>query len=148
MPRGRFSPRLAIISHPAEAGRNATSGVQRPRVGRNVDRVLPEDIQRDDLECSLVRCGEDNIRGHSRLVCAQPVMSGHAPPVSGLEPLELELGNRGDEVVADRLLMIEELGAHYGTDRVAAEVSWPGAAGSLAVEPGQRIGAAVLHRAA
>ena len=46
------------------------------------------------------------------------------------------------------VLMIEELGAHYGTDRVAAEVSWPGAAASVAVEPGQRIGAAALQRAA
>jgi hypothetical protein len=71
------------------------------------------------------------------------IVTHHLSP--GLSP---ENRNGGDEVVADALLMVEELRAHNRADRVAAEVSRPGATASVAVEAGQWIGAAALQRAA
>ena len=42
-------------------------------------------------------------------------------------------------------LVLEELGGHHGADRVAAEVVRAGAAAPVAVEPGERVGAARLQ---
>jgi hypothetical protein len=78
------------------------------------------------------------------MVRPQPVHRRHAPPVSRRQPLEPELRHRGGQVIADVLLMLEELGGHHGTDRVTAEVFRPGGTAPVPVEPGQRIGATWL----
>ena len=46
------------------------------------------------------------------------------------------------EVVADRALVLEELGRHDGADGVAAQILRAGRAAAVAVEPRQGIGAA------
>src|SRR5262249_41639293 len=72
-------------------------------------------------------------------VCAQPVARGDAPPVARDEAGEPVFGDRGDEVVADAALVLEELGGDDGTDGVAAEILRTGVAASIAVEPGDGV---------
>src|SRR5205807_8455963 len=79
---------------------------------------------------------------------AQPVDGRYAPAVPRLEPREPVLGDRRAQVVADALLVLEELLAHDRADRVAAEITGARAAAPVAVETGQRIVAALLERPA
>ena len=58
------------------------------------------------------------------------------------------IGHGCAQVVADAPLILEELLADDGADRVAPEVGRPGAAAAVAVEAGERIGAANRERAA
>src|SRR4051812_24734867 len=81
-------------------------------------------------------------------MCAEPVHRGDAPTVARHEPGEAELRHRCAEVVADAALVVEELGGHDGADGVAAEVFRSGVATAVAVEAGERVGAAGLEVAA
>src|SRR5262249_25034214 len=56
-----------------------------------------------------------------------------------------EFRHRSSEVVTDAALVGEELGGHYGADRVAADVLRSRPAGAISVEPGHRVGAAWLQ---
>src|SRR4029077_14095951 len=80
------------------------------------------------------------------LMGAQPVARSHAPAVARNEAREMVGRHRRDEVVADRLLVLEELLRDDRADRVAAEILEPGVAPSVAVEAGQWVGSALLQR--
>jgi hypothetical protein len=56
--------------------------VQGGGVGRDVDGVPPEHLERDDLQRALVGRGQHHGGRGSVTMCAQPVRRGHAPPVS------------------------------------------------------------------
>jgi hypothetical protein len=75
-------------------------------------------------------------------VRAQPVRGRHAPAIARDQTGEPVLRHRGDEVVPDSALVLEELRAHHRADRVAAEVFRTGVAAAVAVEARDRIGAA------
>src|SRR5437870_13310367 len=55
------------------------------------------------------------------------------------------LGHRGYEVVADSLLMLEELGRDHRTDGVASPVLGTGATAAVSVETGEGICSAWLQ---
>src|SRR5262249_49965902 len=80
--------------------------------------------------------------------CAEPVHRRHAPPVARLQPGEHELRHRGDQVIADPPLVLEELGSDHRADRVASEVLRPRVAAAVAVEPRDRVVAARLKLSA
>src|SRR5438067_733560 len=124
------------------------SVVERGGAGRHVDRVLPERLQRHDVQGPLMGGGQHHGRGDAVAVGPQPVGRGHAPAVPGHQPGEGELGDRGAEVVADPALVVEELGGHHGADRVTAPVLRPGVAAAVPVEAGDRVRAARLQLAA
>ena len=86
--------------------------------------------------------GQHDRRGTPILVGPKPVGGGDAPPVTRHQAREPELGSRRRQVVADRALMLEELGGHDGADGVPADVLGPRRAAAVAVEAGDRVGAA------
>jgi aminopeptidase N len=94
--------------------------VKRTGVRGDVDRVLPEHVQRDDLQRALVGRGQHHRGGGAVAMRAQPVRRGHAPSVPRHQPGEAELRHRRGQVVADAALMREELRGHHRADRVAA----------------------------
>ena len=96
----------------------------------------------------LVGGGQHHRRRAAVLVGPQPVDRGDAPAVARHEPREVVLRHRRAEVVADRALVLEELGRDDGADRVAAEVLGTGGAAAVPVEAGHRVGAARLELAA
>jgi hypothetical protein len=119
-----------------------SSGLERPRIKGDVDRVLLESSERDDVERSLMGGCEDDEGCCTVLVCPQPVGCGHAPSVAGREPGEAILRHRRDQIVTDRSLVLEKLGGDHRADRVAAEVLRTGVAASITKETGDRVGAA------
>ena len=65
----------------------------------------------------------------------------------GVRPGNSVLGDRSAQVVADALLELEELGRDHRADRVGPEITGAGAAAAVAVEAGERVGAAGLRGA-
>ena len=153
------SPCAASSSSPARRARGARSGsngVEQATTTAqsasaagsdgHVDGVLAQRLERHDLQRALVRRGEHDVRRGAVLVGAQPVDRRDAPAVAGHEAREAVQRHRRREVVADAALVVEELLGHDRADRVAAEILGSGAAAAVAVEAGQRIGAAGLQR--
>src|SRR5215467_14682217 len=101
-----------------------------------------------DVKRALVRGRQNHVRRRSVAVRAEPVHRGHAPPVARLQPGKHELGHRGDQVVADPALVLEELGSHHRADGVAAEIFGTRVAAAIAVEPRDGVVAARLKLSA
>ena len=95
-----------------------------------------------------MRGGEEDRRGGAVLVGLEPSAGDDAPPVAGRQAGEAPLRTGRHEVVADAALVLEELGRDDDADGVAAPVLGPGRAVAVAVEAGQRVGAAGLELAA
>ena len=119
--------------------------VELAEVVRYVDGVLPQRLQRDELEDRLVGRGQHHRCGRSVTVGARPVDRGHAPPVARHQAGEGVLRHRRGQVVADAPLVAQELLGHHRADRVAAEVLGTGVAASVPEEAGHRVGAAGLQ---
>jgi catechol 2,3-dioxygenase-like lactoylglutathione lyase family enzyme len=137
--------------YPARAPSGAVLVVrvfQRARVRGNVDRVLLERGERDDLKRALVGGGEHDRRGEAVLVGAQPVRRGDAPPVARDEAREAELRHRGDQVVADTPLVLEELARHHRANGMTAQVLRTRGAAAVPVEAGERVSSTRLKLAA
>lgn len=98
-----------------------------------------------DVERTLVRGSKHNVRGRAVFMRTQPVHCGYAPAVAGLESGKAVQRHRGDEVVADRALMLEEIVCHDRTDGVAPAILRIRSAATVAKEACDRIGAARLQ---
>jgi len=114
---------------------------QTAEVVRNVDCVVPQRLERDDLQGASVRAGQYHRCGAAVLVSAKPVPRGDTPPVAGHQAGESVLRHRCGQVVADRALMLEEVRGHDGADDVQADVLRTGRAAAVSVEAGDRVGA-------
>src|SRR5690349_10692113 len=110
--------------------------------------MLAQRLERDDVERPLVRRLQDDRCGYTGLVRRKPPQRNHAPAIAGPQPRKAEFGTRRAQVVADLLLVLEELRADNRADRVAADVIRAGAAAAVPVETGQRVGAALGKRGA
>src|SRR5262249_10812825 len=95
-----------------------------------------------------MRGRENDVCRRSVAVRAEPVHRRHAPPVARPQPGKHELGHRGDQVVANPALVLEEFGSHHRADRVAPEILRTRVATAVAVEPGDRVVAARLKLSA
>src|SRR5689334_9270777 len=102
--------------------RCAAVSLQRAEVGWYVDRVLPQNGERDGVQRAAVRRGQYDGSRDSRVVGLQPPRRDHAPPVPRRQPAEPVLRPRRGQVVADRRLVGEELRRHHRADGVAAQV--------------------------
>jgi hypothetical protein len=120
--------------------------LKRPWVGRNVDGVLLEGVERDDFERQPMRGCKDDVGRGTGLMRRQPVGCSHTPAITGHEPRKSILRHRRDQVVADAQLVLEELGGDNGADRVAPKVLRTGVAASITKESGNRVGAADRER--
>src|SRR5947209_2074382 len=83
--------------------------------------------------------------GRAIVMSPQPVSCRHAPAVPRHQPRELELRNRGRQIVADAALVLEKFRSHHRADRVASPVLWPGVTAPITVEAGDRVGATWLQ---
>src|SRR5437763_1772330 len=77
----------------------------------------------------------------------QPVQRSHAPAVPGLEPREVVLRRRGDQVIADTTLVLEECGRDHGADRVAPPALRTGTTARVTVKAGEGVDATRLKLA-
>jgi hypothetical protein len=127
---------------------NLSSGLERPRIQGDVDRVFLESVKRDDLKRSLMGGCEYDVGCGTVLVRVEPVGCGHTPPIAGRQPGESILRHRGDQVVADLPLVLEKLGGDHSADRVAPQILGTGVAAPIAKETGDRVGATEGKRSA
>ncbi len=124
-----------------------SSAPERPRIQRNVDGMFLERSERNELKRTLVGGRQHYVGGRAVLVRPEPVHCGHAPAVAGREPREVMLGHRGDQVVADTTLVLEERGRDHGADRVAPQVLRTGTTAPVAEEACEGIDATRLKLA-
>ena len=110
--------------------------------GGHVHRMLLQGDQRHDFESPLVGRGQHDIGGGPVVVGAKPVDGGHAPAVTGYQARKAVLGHGCHQVVPDGPLMFQELGGDHRADGVTAHVFGATRTATVAVEAGQRIGAA------
>jgi hypothetical protein len=108
-------------------------------VGRDVDGVLLERSERNDLEGTFMGGRQHDERGRAILVRPQPVQRGYAPAVAGHEPREAVLRHRGDQVIADATLVLEERGGNHRADRVATPVLRTGTTAPVTVKTGEGV---------
>ncbi len=127
------------------AGAAGCSVSQCAGIGGDVDGVLGKHCEGHDLKRPFMSGGQDHMGGRAIVMSSQPVSCCHAPAVPRRQPGELELRNRGRQIVADAALVLEEFSGHHGADRVASPVLWPGATAPITVEAGDRVGAAWLQ---
>ncbi len=85
-----------------------------------------EYVERNELQHGLMGRGEDHWSGHAVSMCPEPIGRRDTPPVAGPQARKVELRHGGDQVVADRCLVIEEFTGHDGTDGVASDVTGAG----------------------
>lgn len=107
-----------------------------------------QDGEGDNRKNAFVRRCQNHRRRHAIAVGAQPVHGCGAPAVSRNESWEPELGDWGDEVVADAALMSQELRRHHRADRVAAAILGTGVARPIAKEASEGISPTRLQGAA
>jgi hypothetical protein len=110
--------------------------------------VLLKRSERNETKRPLMGRRQHHVGGRAILVCPSPVQRGHAPAVAGREARKLVLRPRGDQVVADTTLVLEERGRDNRTDRVAPPVLWTGSTTPIAVKAGERVAATRLKLAA
>lgn len=110
--------------------------------------MLSQDLQRDQIEGAFMGRSEDHRRRHPIVMSPQPIHRGHTPSIAGHQAREVVLRHRRTEVIADAVLMIEELRGHHGTNGVTAEVLRTGGAGPVTIKAGEWIDAAGLQVAA
>ena len=82
-------------------------------------------------------CVEANTTGAARpSSCARSQFAGcDTPSVAWDEAGESVCGHQGAQIVADGLLMIEELGSDHSADRVQPTILGAGRAAAIAIEP-------------
>ena len=117
---------------------------ERSRIRGDVDGVLLERSERNDLKRPFMGGRQHHVGGRAVLVRPQPVQRGHAPAVAGREPRELVLRHRGDQVIADTTLVLEERGRDHRADRVAPPVLRTGTTAPVTVKAGEGVDATRL----
>jgi hypothetical protein len=125
--------------------RDSELAPERSRIRGDVDGVLPE--RSDDLKRPFMGGCEHYVGGRAVLMRPQPVQRGHAPAVAGREPREVVLRHRGDQVVADMTLVLEERGRNHRAYRVASPVLRTGTTAPVTVKAGEGIDATRLKLA-
>jgi len=120
---------------------------ERSRIRGDVDGVLLERGERNDVKRPLMGRRQHYVGGGAVLVRPPPVQRGHAPAIAGREPREVVLRHRGDQVIADTTLVLEERGRDHGADRVAPQVLRTGTTAPVAEEACEGIGATRLKLA-
>src|SRR4051794_19957480 len=110
--------------------------------------MLRERGQRHDVERARARRREHDERRRAVLVGAQPVGDRHAPAVAGHEAGEAEPQHRRREVVADAVLVLEELGRDDRADEMRSDAAGVRTAAAVAEEARHRVAAARLERPA
>jgi len=131
----------------APLSRDSDLAPERSRIRRHVDGVLLERGERNDLKRPLMGGRQHYIGGCAVLVRPQPVQRGHAPAITGREPREVVLRHRGDQVVADTTLVLEERGRDHRADRMAPPVLRTGTTAPVTVKAGEGVDAARLKLA-
>lgn len=122
--------------------------MKRPWVRWDVDCVLLEDLERDGLERSLMRRGKHDVRGCALDMRLKPARCRHAPPIPGNKAREAILRHRRDQIVADALLVLQELSRDHGADRVTADVFGTRMTAPVTEETGEWVDAAGVQRPA
>jgi hypothetical protein len=107
--------------------------------GRYIDGVLFECLQGHDLQSPLVGGSQHHAGGSPVVVGPQPIHSCHPPAVPGYQAGEPVLEHRGAQIVADPLLVLEELRGYHRADGVAATVLGTGMAAAVTKETGDRV---------
>jgi hypothetical protein len=120
---------------------------ERSRIRGDVDGVLLERSERNDLKRPFMGGRQHYVGGHAVLVRPQPVQRGHAPAIAGREPREVVLRHRGDQVIADMTLVLEERGRDHRADRMASPVLRTGTTAPVTVKAGEGIDATRLKLA-
>jgi hypothetical protein len=117
---------------------------ERSRIRGDVDGVLLERGERNDVKRPLMGRRQHYVGGCAVLVRPPPVQRDHAPAIAGREPREVVLRHRGDRVIADTTLVLEELGRDHSADRVAPQVLRTGTTAPVTVKTGEGVDAARL----
>ncbi len=79
---------------------------ERARVGGHVHRMFPERLERDDVQGSGVRGGQDDGRRDAGLICLQPPGRNHTPPVPRTQAGEMVFRSGCCEVIPDLSLVL------------------------------------------
>jgi len=119
--------------------RDSDLAPERSRIRGDVDGVFLERGERNDLKRPFMGGRQHYVGGRAVLVRSQPVHRGHAPAVARREPREVVLRHRGDQVVADTTLVLEERGRDHRADRVAPPVLRTGTTAPVTVKAGEGV---------
>ena len=138
---------LASDEQAAPLIRDSDLAPERSRIRGDVDGVFLERGERNDLKRPFMGGRQHYVGGRAVLVRPQPVHRGHAPAVAGREPREVVLRHRGDQVVADTALVLEERGRDHRADRVAPPVLRTGTTAPVTVKAGEGVDATRLKLA-
>src|SRR5947199_944070 len=103
-----------------------------------VERMLPQDMERNDGKRLFVPGREHDRRGRPRLVGFAPRGGAHAPAVAGLEARKAVFGRWRDEVVATRTCERQKFGGHLHAYDVESQVFGAGVAATVAIKAGAR----------
>src|ERR1700733_15535476 len=95
-----------------------------------------------------MRRGEPDARRVPGVESVLPACRAEAPAIARPQPLEAELRNRCRQIVARRLRKREKFGVDPRAHGMHADILRPGVAAPVAIEAGQRLGAAFAERLA
>jgi hypothetical protein len=109
--------------------------------------VCLERSERNDLKRPFMGGRQHYVGGRAVLVRPKPVQRGDAPAVARPEPREVVVRHRGDQVIADTTLVLEERGRDHGADRVAPQVLRTGTTAPVTVKAGEGVDATRLKLA-
>ena len=87
-----------------------------------IDGMRLEIIWRNNLEGTLMCCGQSDRRGAACLQRFLPACCAQTPAVAGPQAGETRVRQRCHEIIATGAAEFEELPGHFGADRVRAQV--------------------------
>ncbi len=96
--------------------------------------MFPERLERDDVQGSGVRGGQDNGRRSAGFIGLQPPGRNHTPSVPRAQARKMVFWPRCCEIIPDLSLVLQELGCHNRTYSVTTKIFRTSAAAAVAEE--------------
>eukprot|EP00825_Cyclidium_porcatum_P038778 TRINITY_DN4574_c0_g1_i13.p1 TRINITY_DN4574_c0_g1~~TRINITY_DN4574_c0_g1_i13.p1 ORF type:complete len:218 (+),score=7.92 TRINITY_DN4574_c0_g1_i13:566-1219(+) len=114
------------------------TGIERA-ISVQVDGVLLEQVERDDLQGSLIGRIQRDFRRLAGTIRLNPAGGAKAPALASLEAWKIEFRARRRQVVAGCLGICEEFFGKHDTDGVTAKIVFRGVAAPITEKAGYRL---------
>ncbi|BBX21962.1 6-phosphofructokinase [Mycolicibacter terrae] len=111
---------------------------------RHVNGIPAQDIQRNHVEGAFMGGGEHHRSGTTITVRPKPIHRGDTPAVTGRQARKPIGGHRRGQIIADRALVLEELGGDHRANGMQSNVFRARRTAAVPVETGNRVTAARL----
>jgi hypothetical protein len=104
-----------------------------------INRILPQHLKRDHLQCAPMGTGEENLGSHVSLIGFQPTRRAQTPSISRFESGKSKLRHGCAEIIAGKARVLQEFLRYLNAYRVGTQILVIGIATAVAEKSRHRI---------